>query len=81
MRLTCPHCGNRSIAEFSYQGDATRERPGSNAEPAAWVDYVYKRDNPAGPQSEFWYHAAACRQILRVERDTRTHAILAVQTA
>ena len=81
MRLTCPFCGNRSIAEFSYQGDATLTRPGSNAEPAAWVDYVYLRDNPAGPHSEFWYHASACRQILLVERDTRTHAILSVRTA
>ena len=81
MRLTCPFCGNRSIAEFSYYGDATLTRPGSNAEQSAWVDYVYMRDNPAGPHCEFWYHEAACRQVLRVERDTRNHAILSVQTA
>jgi sarcosine oxidase subunit delta len=34
------------------------------------------RNNPAGPHSELWYHAAACRRFLKVERDTRTHAIL-----
>ena len=76
MRLNCPFCGSRGIEEFSYAGDATLSRPGSNADQAAWVDYIYFRDNPAGLHSEFWYHAAACRQVLRVERDTRTHAIL-----
>ncbi len=81
MRLNCPNCGDRSIAEFSYSGDATLTRPGSNAEPGSWVDYVYMRDNKAGLHSELWYHAAACRQILRVERDTRSHAVLSVQIA
>ena len=76
MRLPCPFCGERGIEEFSYAGDATLSRPGGNAEQTAWVDYVYMRTNPAGPHSEFWYHASACRQVLRVERDTRTHAIL-----
>ena len=80
LRLTCPFCGDRSIAEFSYYGDATVRRPGSNAEQSAWVDYVYMRDNVAGSHCEFWYHEAACRQVLTVERDTRTHAILSVQT-
>ena len=79
MRLACPFCGERTIAEFSYVGDATVTRPGGNADQAAWVDYVYMRDNPAGPHSELWYHEAACRQLLRVERDTRTHAILSAR--
>ena len=76
MRLTCPFCGNRGIEEFAYAGDATLERPGANAEQSAWVDYVYFRSNPAGRHSELWYHAAACRQFLTVERDTRTHEVL-----
>ncbi len=76
MRLTCPFCGERGLEEFVYAGDATLSRPGSNAEPSAWVDYVYFRDNQAGPHSELWYHAAACRQFLTVERDTRTHEVL-----
>jgi sarcosine oxidase subunit delta len=77
MRLTCPFCGDRGIEEFSYAGDATLNRPAPEGEPAAWVDYVYMRTNPAGPHAELWYHAAACRQVLRVERDTRTHEIFA----
>jgi sarcosine oxidase subunit delta len=75
MRLTCPFCGERGIEEFSYAGDATLSRPSPDADQAAWVDYVYIRTNPAGRHSELWYHAAACRQVLRVERDTRTHEI------
>jgi sarcosine oxidase subunit delta len=75
MRLVCPFCGDRSVAEFSYMGDATLQRPGSG-DTAEWVDYVYMRTNPAGPHEELWYHEAACRQIIKVTRDTRTHEIL-----
>jgi methylglutamate dehydrogenase subunit B len=76
MRLTCPICGERGIEEFSYFGDATVARPAPDAPAQAWVDYVYFRNNPAGLHSELWYHAAACRGFLRVERNTLTHAIL-----
>jgi sarcosine oxidase subunit delta len=76
MRLTCPICGERGIEEFSYFGDATLARPAPDAPAEAWVEYVYFRNNPAGPHSELWYHAAACRGFLKVERDTLTHAIL-----
>jgi len=76
MRLNCPFCGNRSIEEFSYFGDATLQRPTAEADPSAWVNYVYLRKNPAGAHSELWYHAAACRQIIKIDRDTRTHEIL-----
>jgi sarcosine oxidase subunit delta len=79
MRIVCPFCGDRGIAEFSYVGDATLVRPEAGAEPAAWVEYVYMRTNPAGRHSEFWYHEAACRQLVRVERDTRTHEIFSVR--
>ena len=76
MRLCCPFCGERGVEEFSYLGDAARVRPGTNDAQSKWVDYVYMRDNPAGLHVELWYHASACRQVLTVERDTRTHAIL-----
>ncbi len=77
MRLICPFCGERGMEEFSYAGDATLKRPAADASQQDWVDYVYMRDNPAGQHSELWYHTAACRQFIKVERDTRTHAILA----
>ncbi len=80
MRLTCPFCGDRGIEEFVHMGDATLQRPAQDAPEAAWIDYVYMRTNPAGTHSELWYHSAACRQFLRVERDTRTHTILSAAT-
>ena len=31
------------------------------------MNYVYLRDNPAGPTRELWYHAAGCRAWLVVD--------------
>jgi sarcosine oxidase subunit delta len=79
MRIKCPYCGERDAQEFTYRGAALQrpdtEAPGAEA---AVFDYVYLRDNPAGPFSELWYHRAGCRSWLVVERDTRTHAIARV---
>jgi heterotetrameric sarcosine oxidase delta subunit len=81
MRIACPHCGPRDVQEFSYLGDATPQRPdGMDASAAAMADYVHQRDNPAGSHRELWYHGAGCHAWLVVTRDTRTHAIAAVET-
>ena len=83
MRIPCPHCGPRGHEEFAYYGDATLRRPdpaGPGAE-NAFCEYVYLRDNPAGPHRELWYHAQGCQTWLVVERDTRTHAVGAVAEA
>jgi methylglutamate dehydrogenase subunit B len=83
MRLPCVCCGERGLDEFSYYGDATLRRPedGGGAPTAAWSDYVYLRDNPAGPHKELWYHGSGCRSWLVVTRDTRSHAVLDVVLA
>jgi heterotetrameric sarcosine oxidase delta subunit len=83
MRISCPFCGARDGSEFSYLGDATPKRPkaGDPDEQGAMFDYVYLRDNPAGPLKEYWYHTAGCHSWLVVERDTRTHGILNVHMA
>ena len=79
MLIPCPHCGLRTHEEFTYLGDATLVRPDpaavADAE-AAFNEYVYIRDNPAGPHEELWLHSAGCRQWFVVSRDTRTHEIL-----
>ena len=88
MRINCPHCGERGNDEFVDHGDATvvrhdgqiRETADTPATPA-WMDYVYLRDNPAGPHRELWYHAGGCRVWLIVTRDTRNHEILGVEPA
>ena len=83
MRIPCPFCGVRDAHEFSYLGDAHPVRPDPNAPDAAdaFHDYVYLRDNPAGPHRELWYHGAGCRRWLVVTRDTRTHEIFATEFA
>ena len=88
MRIECCHCGARGIEEFAYLGDATVQRPpadpGIPLDDAArqqWVDYVYLRDNPAGPHRELWQHISGCRAWLVVTRDTSTHEILRVEAA
>ena len=77
MRITCPLCGSRDRREFTYYGDAVyADRPGADAGPEAWDDYLHLRDNPCGPTQDLWYHDA-CGAWLRVARDTATHAITA----
>jgi heterotetrameric sarcosine oxidase delta subunit len=78
MRLDCPFCGERSLQEFIYRGDAAPARPSSDD---GFADYTYFRDNVAGVISEHWYHAQGCRRWLRVRRDTTTHAVVDVVLA
>jgi len=82
MRIACPHCGPRDVREFSYLGDATVARPDPQGPDALaqFTEYVYLRDNPAGPHAEFWYHGVGCQAWLVVERDTRTHEIRSVRS-
>jgi len=72
MRLPCPYCGERDAAEFVSRGDAGPVRPMNEAD---IFDYVYIRDNPAGPIREHWYHAQGCRNWIVVTRNTLTHEI------
>jgi heterotetrameric sarcosine oxidase delta subunit len=82
MRIRCAYCGERDVQEFTYLGDATKIRPdGADASQDAMTEYVYMRDNSAGLHHELWYHTAGCHAWLSVNRDTRTHAILAVEPA
>jgi sarcosine oxidase subunit delta len=79
MHIPCPWCGERDAHEFVYRGDATPRRPEDGE--TGMADYVYLRDNPAGPIAELWYHAQGCRRWIVVERDTRTHAIAGARLA
>lgn len=78
MRIPCPNCGLRTHEEFVYYGDAKLNRRPDAAAPdpePAYFEYVYLRDNPAGPHHELWFHQGGCHEWLVVERDTRTHVI------
>jgi sarcosine oxidase subunit delta len=78
MRIDCPYCGARDAQEFVYRGDAAPQRPDGpdTQDEDGFFDYVYLRDNPAGPIAEHWYHAQGCRTWITVTRDTTTHDML-----
>ena len=82
MRIHCPHCGLRDVAEFSYHGDADQaaRRPEPALENnAAWNNWVYDRANTAGLHRELWQHTGGCRNFMIVTRDTVTHEIVSVE--
>lgn len=83
MRITCPYCGERSLDEYVYLGDAKVARPDPAAPDAAaqFYAYGYERQNIAGLHKELWYHSAGCHAWLVVERDTRSHEIASVALA
>ncbi|WP_119166242.1 sarcosine oxidase subunit delta [Algihabitans albus] len=82
MLISCPFCGSRASEEFTVLGDATPRRPETpEADPEAWYDYIYLRNNPRGRHREFWQHVGGCRAWLVVERDTATHEIHTVELA
>lgn len=75
MRISCPHCGERDLREFSYRGHALAlSRPKEGASAEQWDDYLHNRDNPAGETEDLWQHIP-CGTWLIAERDTNTHAI------
>jgi sarcosine oxidase subunit delta len=78
MRIPCPFCGERDLSEFTFLG-AALERPDPTQPEAAdrFFEFVYLRNNPAGPHEELWYHEQGCRSWLHILRDTRTHELLA----
>jgi heterotetrameric sarcosine oxidase delta subunit len=57
------------VSEFRFGGQA-QARPKDPGDDAAWVDYLYMRVNPAGVQTEWWYHRMGCQRWFRLERNT-----------
>ncbi len=82
MRIDCPICGTRDAREFHYRGAAKLlDRPAPDAGEAAFYDYVYIRENPAGANAELWHHALGCRAWLVATRDVTSHEFLSVELA
>lgn len=80
MLITCPYCGPRDLAEFTYQGDGNRTRPDpASTDEQAWNKYIYDRLNIPGEHNEIWQHSGGCRMHLAVVRNTLTHQFLSVQ--
>lgn len=83
MRIKCPFCGERSLDEYVYHGDAAVARPNAFAETASsdFYAYVFERTNAPGDHRELWYHAAGCHAWLVVTRNVSNHAIASVELA
>ncbi len=77
MKIPCPHCGERDVAEFRYGSDATKTRPAhGKGTQKIWHDYVFLFENPKGPHEEYWHHVLGCRQWFKLKRNTATNEIL-----
>lgn len=83
MRIRCPYCGERSLDEFAFHGDAAPLRPdgSSDSDTKRFYEYVFERDNRRGVNEELWQHLAGCRAWLVVKRDVVTHEIFDVAAA
>lgn len=84
MIIDHPLLGPRDSQEFTYLGDATLlNRPDWKGENSSneFFEYLYLRDNPAGPHRELWYHTYGDQSWLIVTRDTVTHEISHVELA
>ncbi len=80
MRITCPLCGPRDRREFYYYGSEDYlNRPGPDADAAAWDDHLHLRTNSAGVVKDLWYHEGGCSSWLLVTRNTITHEIHGVE--
>lgn len=84
MIINHPLLGPCDAQEFTYLGDARLiDRPvgmAAGAE-AAFLNYAYLRDNPAGLHRELWFHEQGDRSWLVVTRNTVTHEITNVELA
>ncbi len=84
MLIPHPILGPRDAQEFTYLGDAAlmlRPDPTQDNAEAAFSEYVYLRDNPAGIHQELWFHEQGDRSWLVVTRNTITHEILSAELA
>ncbi|HMB60460.1 MAG TPA: sarcosine oxidase subunit delta [Xanthomonadales bacterium] len=77
MRISCPWCGERDLAEFTFGGPGNIIRPAAPATTtdAEWADYLFYRDNPKGLHLERWVHTWGCHQWFSLVRNTVTHEI------
>ena len=78
LLIPCPHCGDRSQAEFAFERALDAILPlNGNAREAGRI--LYERDNPKSWSWELWRHSAGCGAWLRLHRHSVTHEIAAVE--
>jgi len=76
--MPCPLNGPRNITEFVCAGPV-KERPADGAPAAAWADYVFTEENPAGRVVEWWFHVPTAYWFV-AERDTVSDTVIRTMT-
>jgi len=77
--LECPRCGRRPLDEFVFGGERRPVPPELTDADDVDFDGVMLFDNPDGPATERWFHAAGCRRWSTVVRDTHLDRVLEVR--
>ena len=72
--IPCPLNGLRNSDEFACGGEVVAMPP-PDASDAAWIDYIFMRDNKAGLVREWWFHIPTSYWFI-LERDTVTDTIV-----
>jgi heterotetrameric sarcosine oxidase delta subunit len=80
MQITCPHCGPRAQAEFTYERTVDSVVP-LDAAPEDAMTTLFTRANPRGVDEEIWRHTFGCRAWMVITRNRVTHEIGAVRAA
>lgn len=78
LLIACPHCGDRSQVEFTYERTLD-SIVALDAVPEAAMRTLYERANPRGWDEELWRHGFGCRQWLVLRRHRVTHEIESVR--
>lgn len=76
LTIPCSICGPRPVEEFRFGGE--------DPEPPAWVTGPDERDlhrvwfytNPAGVETERWFHSGGCHRWCTIRRDTTTDRVV-----
>lgn len=74
FQIECPNCGTRNVDEFHFGGEQLFRPPERGA--GTWTDYLYKRDNTLGVQTEWWFHRLGCRRWFLARRETSSNEVL-----
>ena len=79
--FSCPFCGPRDETEFTFGGEAGKERPepAPDVSPENWSTYLYRTKNPRGNTREIWVHQT-CGEYFVMERDTVSHVVSATHS-
>ncbi len=73
LLVPCPNCGPREVEELRNAGETTT-RPREAPTLRELNEYVYFRDNAAGPHREWWF-CRVCEDWFLADWDTVTNEV------